>query len=167
MKTLLILRHAKSSWKDADLSDHDRPLNKRGRSDAPRMAQLLVEKGLEPDHVVCSSARRAQQTARQAIKGGPWHCEVTTDDRLYMAAAQDVIEVLRQVPEENARVMVIGHNPGLEELAEALTGEPAELPTAAIAQVELDIETWSDLDLSGLGTMAAVWKPREVLRSGE
>ncbi|HJS20115.1 MAG TPA: histidine phosphatase family protein [Anaerolineales bacterium] len=162
MKTLLLLRHAKSSWKQADLADHDRPLNKRGKQTAPRMGALLREEDLVPDLILCSSAMRAHKTALLAAEACSYTGEIQQTRQLYHAEPQDFIEVLRQAAEENIRVLVVGHNPGLEMLVEELTGEAEVMPTAALAHIELSLERWSDLDLETECRLVKVWRPGEL-----
>jgi phosphohistidine phosphatase len=161
MKILLILRHAKSSWDDSTLDDHERPLNARGERDAPRMGQFLRAEGLCPDIIVSSDAVRARRTAEiiARITGG----QLLLDSRLYHASAFEIIDVLRDVIRQDvATVMVVGHNPGLEELIAQLTGARDALPTAALAHIPLSIERWSDLDSSTRGTLRDMWRPKEL-----
>ena len=123
MKTLLVLRHAKSSWNDPALDDHERPLNKRGRRDAPRMGELVREYGLIPDVVISSDAVRARLTAEAVVEAARYVGEILLDPHLYLACPADILSLLRTVREKAETVMIVGHNPGLEELVEQLTGE--------------------------------------------
>jgi phosphohistidine phosphatase len=160
MKTLLLLRHAKSSWDDPEIADHDRPLAKRGRRDAPRMGALLREEELTPDLILSSTARRARKTAEAVAEESGYAGEIELHDEFYPGAPQDYLSALQKVWDEYQRVMVVGHNPGLEELLETLTGETLHLPTAALAQVTLPIEHWIDLDEETEGTLINLWRPR-------
>jgi phosphohistidine phosphatase len=162
MKTLLLLRHAKSSWKQPELADHDRPLNKRGKGTAPVMGALLQDEDLIPDLILCSSAVRAHTTALLVAKACTYEGEIKKTRKLYMAEPEDYVEVLRQVAEKHACVLVVGHNPGLEMLIEALTGEAMAMPTAALAQVELFLKRWRDLDLNTECKLVNVWRPKEL-----
>jgi phosphohistidine phosphatase len=162
MKTLLLLRHAKSSWKHPELADHDRPLNKRGKRTAPHMGALLQDEDLIPDLILCSSAVRAHMTALLVAKACAYEGEIKRRRELYLAEPQDYIEVLRQVPEKHARVLVVGHNPGLEALIEALTGEVMAMPTAALAYMELSLRRWRDLDLNTECKLVNVWRPKDL-----
>jgi len=161
MKTLLVLRHAKSSWSDPALDDHERPLNKRGRRDAPRMGALVREHGLIPDVVVSSDAVRARLTAEAVVEAARYEGEILLDQRLYAASPDDIISLLRTVREKAESVMIVGHNPGLEELVAQLSGEPQDLPTAALAQIVLPIDRWRDLTLSTRGVLSGHWRPEE------
>lgn len=160
MKTLLILRHAKSSWGDPELPDHDRPLAKRGKRDAPRVGQLLRKEGLTPDLILSSTAKRACKTAEAVAEESGYEGEIELCGEFYPGAPEDYVAVLRRLPDEERRVMVVGHNPGLEELLETLTGETAALPTAALAQLALPIEHWKDLDEKIEGKLVDLWLPR-------
>jgi phosphohistidine phosphatase len=161
MKTLLILRHGKSSHKDAGLPDHERPLTRRGKDDAPRMGELASSKGLAPDLIVCSTARRAHVTAKRAAEGGGFDCPIKLREDVYNAPGDDLIAALRGCPDDRDRVMLIAHNPGLEELLGWLTGETETLPTCALAHVELDVDRWSELR-PGSGKLEHLWRPREL-----
>jgi phosphohistidine phosphatase len=167
MKTLLILRHAKSSWKDETLPDFDRPLNKRGQEDAPRMGKLLHDQGLVPDLILGSDARRAVATAQLAAEEAHYEGEIIFLNDLYAAEPEAYLAALAGQGGEAACVMVVGHNPGLEELLEQLTGEYQPLPTAALAQVSLPIEHWSELDPSAeneiaQGKLVNIWRPKDL-----
>jgi phosphohistidine phosphatase len=162
MKTLLILRHAKSSWDDPDLPDIDRPLNKRGKRDAPRVGQRLRQQDLVPDLILSSPARRARQTAEAvALESGfGGDIEIRTD--FYPGEPDDYIENLGQLPDEVERVMVVGHNPGLESLLVELTGESAALPTAALAQVEVPVQSWDALSEAPESRLINLWRVKEM-----
>jgi phosphohistidine phosphatase len=161
MKTLLVLRHAKSSWSDPALDDHERPLSTRGRRDGPRMGELVREHGLIPDVVISSDAMRARLTAEAVVAAARCAGEILLDQRLYMANPADILSLLRTVPGEAETVMIVGHNPGLEELVAQLTGERQDLPTAALAQIVLPIDQWRDLGRSTRGTLLGHWRPKD------
>ncbi len=162
MKTLLIMRHAKSSWKDDTLPDHDRPLNKRGKQDAPRMGKLLQEKGLVPELMISSTARRAQKTAQLVAEESGYEGEIQLERDLYAFEPAAYLEELARIEDHYQIVLIVGHNPGLEELLEQFTGEYLHLPTAALAQVNLPVESWSDLDEETQGQLANLWRPKEL-----
>lgn len=167
MKTLLILRHAKSSWKDEAISDHDRPLNKRGKADAPRMGKLLRDEDLVPDLILSSDARRARATAELVAEESHFEGELFWLRDLYAAEAGAYLEALAQMGGDAARVLIVGHNPGLEELLQELTGEYQPLPTAALAQVSLPLQHWSELgsdpDAPDIqGKLVNLWRPKEL-----
>lgn len=167
MKTLLILRHAKSSWKDDALPDHDRPLNKRGKADAPRMGRLLRDQDLVPDLILSSDARRARATAQLVAKESHYEGEITFLRELYAAEPEAYLDALAKMGGDAACVMVVGHNPGLEELLQELTGEYQPLPTAALAQVSLPLRRWSDIhtdfETAGIqGKLVNLWSPKDL-----
>ena len=162
MLTLLLLRHAKSSWKDSDLDDHDRPLNKRGKKDAPRMGQLIREEHLLPDLIVCSSAKRTRRTAELVAESSGYRGETRITGDAYEASGSQLLTLVQSFPEPAARVMLIGHNPGLEELLERLTGEYRPLSTAAVARVEIPCGKWSEINAETRAELQHLWQPREL-----
>ncbi len=162
VKTLLILRHAKSSWKDTSLDDIDRPLNKRGKRDAPKMGKLIRKGDLLPDLIVSSTARRARETVEYIIEEADYHGDVLWREALYAASPEAYIQALRELPDSYERVMVVGHNPGLEELIAMLTDSWESMPTAALAQLSLNIERWSELGYDPVGKLIKVWRPKEL-----
>lgn len=162
MKTLLLMRHAKSSWKDQGLSDHDRPLNKRGVRDAPRVGNLLAEHDLCPDLIVCSTAVRARATAQAVAETCGYSGELVELPDLYHAPPGNYIEAACVVPESIGRLLAVGHNPGISEFLWHLTGAGEGFPTAALAQVELPIDAWNELTDAVRGELTNYWRPREL-----
>lgn len=162
MKTLLILRHAKSSWNYPALSDYDRPLNGRGKRDAPRMGKHLREQGLTPDRILTSSAKRARKTASRVAKTCGYTGKVKKLDRFYDTVAGVYFETLQALPDKYQRVMVVGHNPTMEQLVGYLTGQIRRMPTAALAHIELPIQHWEALDLDTVGTLVNLWTPKTL-----
>jgi phosphohistidine phosphatase len=162
MKTLLILRHAKSSWKDVSLADHDRPLNKRGKRDAPRMGKLLREQDLVPDRIISSTAKRARNTAKAVAKACDCEDKVELTSEFYHAGPGAYLAVLQNVSDDDQRVMVVGHNPGMEALVTHLTGRMETMPTAALAHVALPIEKWDELDYEVQGELLHLWRPKAL-----
>ena len=162
MKTLLILRHGKSSWKHPGLADHDRPLNGRGRRDAPQVGRLLREKGLVPDLIVSSTAIRARVTAELVADRAGCSRRAKKNRDLYLASVPDILGVLRKVGGRASRLLVVGHNPGLEELIAGLTGCDVMLPTAALVEVRLEVDKWSKLDANTRGRLVNLWRPRQL-----
>jgi len=152
-RELIILRHAKSDWETSAPSDFDRPLAKRGRRDAPKVGRFLKRQGLIPDYVVSSPARRAKQTVIAACEEMGVDTEsIHWDPRIYHAGAGKLLDVLNECPESVQRVLIAGHNPGLEILLQNLCNHviPEQedyklLPTAAVAHLEI-LSTWKDLE---------------------
>jgi phosphohistidine phosphatase len=163
MKTLLILRHAKSSWKFPDLSDHDRPLNRRGKRDAPRMGRTIKERGLVPDLVISSTAARAKDTASAVAKHSGYKGKRIRFESLYAAEPGAYLAVLRGLTDNYQRVLIVGHNPSVGELIELLTGEIHIVPTCTLAQIEFDIQKWSDTlrRRTDRGRLVGMLKPDE------
>jgi phosphohistidine phosphatase len=157
LKSLLILRHAKSSWDEPSLADINRPLNKRGKRDAPHVGFLLREEGLVPDLILCSPALRARKTAEAVAENCGYEGEIEIQDSFYPGYPADFLEVLGRLPDQYQSVMVVGHNPGLEELLTTLTDESVALPTAALAQVSLPIHTWRDFTDQVTGKLVNLW----------
>ena len=148
-RRLLVLRHAKSSWADPHAGDWERPLNDRGRRDAPRVGQLLRRLSLLPDLIISSDAVRAETTARMVAEAAGYAGRIVLSPSLYHATPDAMIDVLRAAPEPGARaIMIVAHNPGLEGLVAELTGEHVTLPTAALVNLALRVKDWSGLDLS-------------------
>lgn len=162
MKTLLLLRHAKSSWSEPGLEDHGRPLNKRGKHDAPLVGKLIREQGLTPDLIVSSTARRAQDTARLVGEACGYDGEIDLRQELYLSDASCYLDILQTLPDQVNNVLVVGHNPDLEELLGLLTDYNETFPTAALAQVELPIANWQSLNEATDGYLKNLWKPREL-----
>lgn len=171
MRTLLLLRHAKSSWDDPCLDDHERPLNRRGTRDAPRIGAWIAEHRLRPDLVLCSDAVRARATLSLVLAEleapAP---KVVFEPRLYLAEPAAIIEVVKRAEPSASHCMVVGHNPGLHALALGLSAAGArkdlaalamKMPTASLAVIELDIEAWSALRPGG-GRLAAFVTPRDL-----
>lgn len=164
MKTLLVLRHGKSSWSSPDLSDHDRPLKNRGRRDSDRMGTELRDRDLVPDLVLSSTARRARSTARRAAAEAGCGDRIVETGGLYLSSVAGHLEVIAEhAGDAHERVMVVAHNPTLEDLVEHLTGEDARLTTANLACVDLDVDSWGDLAESR-GALRFVLRPKELPR---
>lgn len=145
-KRLYLIRHAKSSWKDPNLSDFDRPLNKRGKRDAPFMGARLRKYDIEPDLIITSPAKRALKTARLlAEEIGYPKKNILEDKRIYGADEKELLDIIRRLDNKN-KVFLIGHNPALTTLAEILSGLPVEnIPTCGIFCVEFQTDIWADI----------------------
>lgn len=162
MKTLLLLRHAKSSWKDSTQSDHERPLNKRGRETAPVVGELIAERKLTPQLMICSTAVRAETTARMIAEHSGYRGELTVTGELYPTTPSACLSVLREVEPGVESVMLVCHNPGLEELVQLLAGIYERMPTCCLVQLSLPIEDWRDLTAETAAEVVDVWRPREL-----
>lgn len=169
MRTLLIARHAKSDWSAPELADHERPLNARGRRDAPRVAHALAGRGRTPDHVFSSTSARTRETWALMAPCFDARPPVEWLPELYLASPRTVLDVAASAPAGAATVMVLGHNPGVHEAAarlsargaaEALERIGAHMPTGAVAVVELDGSSWKGA--AGDGTLADLILPKEL-----
>jgi phosphohistidine phosphatase len=161
MKTLLLLRHAKSSWKTPGLEDIDRPLNKRGQRQAPEVGKQIVSLDLLPDVILSSPARRARETALLVAKTCGYGGDVEIKPAFYPGAIPDYVQVLSELPDCILRVLIVAHNPGLEDLQAMLTRRVEPLSTAALAQVDCPIEYWWQFDEDTRGKLVGLWKPDE------
>jgi phosphohistidine phosphatase len=167
MKHLYLLRHAKSSWKDTSLPDNDRPLAGRGRRAAKAIAGHLREQGIEPELVLCSTARRARETL-EGIEPALGTAALCLEDDLYAAGAPALLERLRRAPDPVESVMLIGHNPGLHDLALRLARPSplvselaAKYPTGALATLVFSASTWQALN-HGTGELVDLVRAREL-----
>jgi len=142
MKTLLVLRHAKSSWESPD-EDHERPLLKRGKRAAKRVGKELRKRELRPSLILCSTAKRARSTAKRAAKAGRFTGQTVETRELYMTGVDRQLPLLAAVDDQHECIMVVGHNPDSEALVSALTGKQVPLPTATLACLDLPIDSWS------------------------
>jgi phosphohistidine phosphatase len=165
MKTLLLMRHAKSSWKHTELKDFDRPLNKRGEKDAPRMGRLLMDQELLPQLILSSPAVRARETVEAFIKASGASAEVKYFDSFYLAEPSVYIDIAKTLPDDLERVMLVGHNPGLEGVVQVLSRQVESLPTAAIAHIVLPIHQWSELTSEIQGELVQLWRPRDLKKA--
>jgi phosphohistidine phosphatase len=163
MKRLYLLRHAKSSWKDPDIADVDRPLNKRGLKAAAFMGELMQEHDLMPDIVLVSTAARTRATAELVRQSWPDEADLVYDSRIYEASTQGLRQVVSEVDDTYKAAMLIGHNPGIEGLINYLTGTIESMPTAALAVITLDIDEWSAIN-DGVGTLQHVYRPKEEMK---
>lgn len=161
-RTLILTRHAKSSWDTPDMSDHDRPLNGRGRRSAQALGAWLRDKGLVPDQVLCSSARRTQETYERMKLDAP--AEIT--DSLYLVTANQILRELSGATGET--VMILGHSPGIGQFAAEILGEVpdhpkfAAYPTGATLVARFDIDSWDKIAWRG-GELVDFVVPRELL----
>lgn len=147
MKRLTLMRHAKSSWKDPEARDPDRPLNSRGRRDAPRMGKRLAKRGFCPDRILSSPAARAWVTAEAVAEkiGYPLE-EIVADDRIYGGGPEEITGLLRELDDRLAHVMVFGHNPTFTQLAVQFTRAPIEnVPTSGIVDIAFEMDSWREI----------------------
>lgn len=169
MKTLTLLRHAKSGWDDPVSRDFDRPLNPRGRRAARTVGLEMKAQGLAFDLVLASPARRVIETVEE-VAAGFGAIEPKFDERLYLASASTLLEIVRAAPDESGRLLLVGHNNGLEDLALSLSrsdeaglrGEiEVKYPTGTVAEIELPVERWTEVK-TGIGRITRFIRPRDL-----
>ncbi|MEW1904134.1 MULTISPECIES: histidine phosphatase family protein [unclassified Streptomyces] len=166
-RRIVLLRHAKADW--PQVSDHERPLAERGRSDAPVAGRRLAETGIGFDLALCSTAVRTRETWKLAVQELPERPRTVYEDRLYEASLGELIALLNDVPDEVSDLLVIGHNPGMHALADALAGRAegdtatrmnrSGFPTSAFAVLSFD-GTWKSVE-HGVGTLVDFWTPHD------
>ncbi len=170
MKTILLLRHAKSAWNDAGMSDHDRPLNARGERAAHAMADYIAAQSARPDRILCSTAKRTRQTLAPLLALWTPAPPISLEDGLYLASQQVLLARLRRLPDTDKAVLLIGHNDGIWHLAEMLAGSGKQarrtalgekFPTGTLATLRAPIERWADL-APGSAELAGFVRPRDL-----
>ncbi len=166
MKTLFLLRHAKSSWENASLSDFERPLNKRGLNAAPFMGEKILYNRFQIDSIVSSPAERARQTAILVKEAALINSDIQYDKRIYEATARRLLEVVSETNKDKNSIMLVGHNPGMEQLVEILTGETQTMPTAALAVIDLQINRWKEIS-ERCGTLRKMIRPKDKMAALE
>ena len=171
MKTLYLLRHAKSDWGNPALDDHDRPLNARGERAAALMGVHFAQQDYRPSMVLCSSARRTRQTLESLLPHLPGPPELVIEESIYLASCGRLLTMVQEIDDGQSRVLLIGHNPGIAELARTLAGSgeraslrrlAARFPTAASAACEFDLQHWRDL-APGIGHLLAYATPKDLV----
>lgn len=146
MKTLILVRHAKSSWDDPNLPDEARPLNARGKRDAPTMGKRLAARRVKVDLILSSPAVRAIKTARiLAHELGYKLKSIVVDDRLYPGVVNDLLEIVHNLGNEVNRVMLVGHDPALSKLAHRLASDITHMPTCAVAEFTFNAKSWREV----------------------
>lgn len=159
MKTLIALRHAKSDHPPG-VADFDRSLNERGVRDASLAGKVLLDRGLVPDVMVSSAARRARMTAAHVASACGFDREILVTGDLYEAGTWDMVTVIQRMPESAATAVIVGHNPGLWSLVNLLTAPVESFPTAAWAQICLPVDCWAELTEMTRGDLAGLWSPK-------
>jgi phosphohistidine phosphatase len=154
MKTLFLVRHAKSSWDDPALADEDRPLNARGKRDAPKIGKRLAKRHVKVDVILSSPANRALKTARVLADKLDYKLKnIIVDDRLY-PGGDDMLEFVRNLGNKSNRVMLVGHHPALSNLAHRLSSDIAHMPTCAVAEFTFKAKMWRDVNKATLVAVA-------------
>jgi phosphohistidine phosphatase len=165
MKTLLLMRHAKSNWKESNIPDHDRPLNRRGKHDAPLMGKLLRHQKMNLDLIISSTALRAETTANLIAKAVRYKGKIILDKSIYNAEPMDLLTLLSKSSDEYNSILLVGHNPTVEETVQMITNSPEiTMATCAIAHLTLSIDTWTYLkEKQTFGSkLENFWTPKEL-----
>ena len=160
MKTLYILRHAKSSWDNPLLADFERPLNKRGLEAVPLVGEIIYKNGFKPELFLSSPAKRAKQTAVLVREVGAIEPEIRFDERIYESSPQTLVQIISELGEQADSLLLVGHNPGLEGLIRFLTGETQTMPTATLAVIDLNVENWAEITAE-CGTLKNLIRPTD------
>ena len=153
MKTLILMRHANAEARENDQHDADRPLNRKGKKAARKTGKVMSQHAVLPQRIVSSSARRASETAKEVSRKFATKPEIVFLDVLYLAAPHAFIDVLREVPDELDCVMIVGHNPGLREFLQTLTGTVLRFPKASAAYINLPFDSWQEISLEPSGEL--------------
>jgi phosphohistidine phosphatase len=161
MKTLLLLRHAKSDWNDVSLRDFERPLAPRGRRDAPRVGEALKRRGPLPDLIISSPATRARETIEAVMQSADLEASLQFDESIYGASSAELVSLIRRLPAASNCALVVGHNPGFEDLVARLTGQTERMPTAGLACIEFQIDSWENVE-DGEGRLAWLLTPKKI-----
>ena len=161
MRTLYLLRHAKSSWKDENQQDFERPLAGRGRKACGVMARLIQTEGMEFDLLLSSTAVRARETIDLIRQNAKLRSELRFDERIYDAPVSRLVQVISEVENDRKVILLIGHNPGMEELLQTLTGQVERMTTAALAKIKLKTSKWSEVAETD-GTLEWIVRPKEL-----
>ena len=165
MKTLFIMRHAKSSWKDLNLQDHDRPLNKRGRHDALLMGKLLRNERMSFDLIISSTALRAKTTSNLFAKAFRYEVEIVLEGLIYRAQPIDILNLLSKYSDKYSSILLVGHNPTVEGVVEMLTASPGiTMATCTLAHLTLTIDSWAEINRKQpvIGKLVNLWAPKEL-----
>ncbi|MCP4935920.1 MAG: histidine phosphatase family protein [bacterium] len=170
MLTLTMLRHAKSSWGDPLLRDKNRPLNARGKSQAQQMGEHLSQQRIDPNLIICSSAKRARQTLKQVSKKWQTDAQAVFEDQLYLASSSTIVSLLEKYGNNADHIMIIGHNPGFHKLASSLadTGNANDLvnlsqryPTGTLCVIKSNAKQWRNID-NEPGELASFTSPKSL-----
>ncbi|MCF6525730.1 histidine phosphatase family protein [Streptomyces sp. JJ36] len=166
-RSIVLLRHAKADW--PDVADHDRPLADRGRKDAPLVGEWLTDHGIAPELTLCSTAARTRETWKLLAPKLPRRPKTVYEDRLYEASPGEIIALLNEVPDEVGELLVVGHNPGMQAVADLLSGEAEDtdaaarlargFPTSAVAVVRFT-GSWKSVE-PGTGSLTRYWAPHD------
>jgi phosphohistidine phosphatase len=163
-KVLLILRHAKSSWKNRKLNDHDRPLNKRGKKESVKIGDYLKNVDLMPDTIITSSALRAIETTTLLCRQSGYNGIVEVNFSFHEGNTASYLQAISTSNEDKSRLLIVGHNPTLEQLINILTNKSVRLPTCTLVQIKLNVPSWDNVIHSSgsKSEIVNIWRPKKV-----
>lgn len=165
MKTLYLIRHAKSDWNSSDLTDFERTLNKQGFNEAPFMAKKLIEYNFKPDHIICSPAKRTTSTAQLICAEINYPLkDIIFEHSIYEASVNALVSLVNSLPNNKNEITIIGHNPSITELSNYLTDEHiGNMPTCSIIKIELEIDNWDEIT-RGIGIQKFFIYPKAFIQ---
>ncbi|NOJ29425.1 MAG: phosphohistidine phosphatase [Nitrososphaeraceae archaeon] len=166
MRKLLLLRHGKSSWDDHNLEDHDRPLTERGREDSFVMGKFLKKENLIPDLIISSTAKRANKTANIIAKNSGYDGEILETKTLYTASSGDYEKIIKDIHDEYKTILLVGHNPVIEEVVERITGIMQIMKTCSLVQINLHIDSWKNFHFDRKYELASLFNVKEIKKMG-
>jgi phosphohistidine phosphatase len=163
-KVLLILRHAKSSWKNKKLDDHDRPLNRRGRREAIEMGEYLKKTNMIPNAIVTSSATRAIETTTLVCRNCSYNKLVEVNFEFHRGGTSAYIHAISIAPNDKNILLIVGHNPDLEDLIKVITNRTIKLPTCTLIQINMNIKNWKSTAIYGSfkSEIVNIWRPKRI-----
>lgn len=162
MKTILLMRHAKSSWEGKNQDDWERPLSKRGKKNAEQIGEFLTKEKLIPDLILASSAVRARETAEIVMAEMKYRADYCSVFRLYLAEVDAYVKEIHKIPDDVQVLLIIGHSPSLDSLLQMLSRKVETLSTSALAQVSLPIDAWKEFSLETQGELVNFWRPKDL-----
>lgn len=160
MKTLFVLRHAKSSWDNQNLADFDRPLNPRGLKTAPLVGETIQKNKFQIDSIISSPAKRAEQTAILVKEAAQIAADIRFDERIYEASSHRLLQIISELDDKIESAMLVGHNPGLEQLVKLMTHEAEPMKTATLAVIDSNIEHWEEINVDCCN-LRSLFRPKE------
>jgi phosphohistidine phosphatase len=160
MKTLYLLRHAKSSWDNSAILDFDRPLNKRGLETAPFIGKVIYDKQIQPDLILSSPAKRAKHTAILVKETAQLSAQIKYEEKIYEASRIKLVEIISDLEEEFKSVLLVGHNPGLECFTNYFTDKMPNIPTACLLKININVEKWSEI-AENCGEIDFIIRPKD------
>jgi phosphohistidine phosphatase len=162
MKKLLLVRHGKSSWDNPDIADHERPLTTRGKESASTIGKFLKKEDLIPDLIISSTAKRANKTADIIGKKSSYNQKILESEALYSGSSEDYTNIIHEIADKNKTVLLVGHNPVIEDVVERITAEKRIMKTCSLAHIDLSIDSWKNFHYRKKYKLVALINVREL-----